>query len=217
LYTPAKKTRPRKIRPSRRHPILVYRRWMDRLWPPTLLLGLLLAAAGGWYSFSPAPLLHTGREAWLLASGLLLLGMSLFCYLARSLAYLQFHRDHLRLVTPFLRLKISYRRVLKAHPADFIQLYPPSQAGWAQRRFMEPFYGRTAIVLELTALPLSRSLLRLFLPRQMFSPLTPGFVLLVPDWMEFSEELETRRGAWLQTQSNHKRPIISPKTRTSFW
>jgi hypothetical protein len=51
----------------------------------------------------------------------------------------------------------------------------------------------------------------------MFSPLTPGFVLLVPDWMEFSEELESRRGAWLQTQANHKRPIISPKTRTSFW
>lgn len=57
-----------------RHPLLLYRRTMDRLWPVTLLMGLLLAALWGWTLFSD-----------------------------------------LRLVTPFLRINISYRRIRSVH------------------------------------------------------------------------------------------------------
>lgn len=198
-------------RPGRRHPLLLYRRWLDRFWPPTLLLGLLFLAAGGWQVFSPLPLLRSGGEAWLLGGGLLLLVLALGAALGRGLAYVQLRKDHLRLATPFLRLNVSYRRVIKAHPADFVQLFPQGESGWAERRFLEPFYGRTAMVVELNGYPLSRALLRLFLPRQMFSPLTTGFVLLVPDWMAFSAELESRRGAWLQGQNPGKRPLISQR------
>jgi len=105
-------------------------------------------------------------------------------------------------VTPFLRLNISFRRMRSAHPALLQQLFPPQSAKWAQRRFLEPFYGKTVLVIELKGYPLSPFLLRLFLPEQMFSTRSEGLVILTDDWMKFSTELDSMHGNWLQAQKN---------------
>jgi hypothetical protein len=128
------------------------------------------------------------------------LGFALFAFFGRHMAYVQPRSDHLRVVTPFLRLHISYRRVLSAHPSEFSQLFPPQEASWAQRRLLSPFYGQTAVVLELASYPLPPWVLRFFLAPQMFSPHTTALVLLVPDWLRFSTELDSFMGAWQQLQ-----------------
>ena len=190
---------------GKRHPLLFYRRAMDRLWLATLFLGLILGIVWLWFWWSDVPLISSGNETWLLAGSVAALAFTVFAFFARRAAYVQPQRDHLRLVTPFLRMNISYRRIRSVHPAGFQQLFPPGKASWAQRSFLEPFYGRTAVVVDLTSYPMSPFLLRFFLAPQMFSPQSTGFVFLVPDWMEFSTELDSFRSMRAQPQSG-KRP-----------
>lgn len=185
--------------PGKRYPLLIYRRYMDRLWLATFLLGIILGSIWLWRWYGGSPLLENLNDAWLLAGAIFFLAFSLFAFLTRSMAYVQPYPDHLRLVTPFLRLNISYRRIRSAHPAAFQQIFPPRDASWAQRRFLEPFYPKTAVVIDLTSYPMSPFLLHLFLAPQMFSPRSMGFVLVVPDWMELSTELDSHLGVWSQS------------------
>jgi hypothetical protein len=85
------------------------------------------------------------------------------------------------------------------------QVHPPEKAGWAKRTYITPLYGKTVLLLELKGYPIHPLLLRLFLPGVMFAPQTTGFVLLVPDWMKLSTELDSFRGALQQTQN--RRPV----------
>jgi len=54
-----------------RHPLLLYRRVMGRLWAPALVLGLLLLLVWIWGWFYPTPLLEGGDNIWLAVAGLL--------------------------------------------------------------------------------------------------------------------------------------------------
>ena len=189
-----------------RYPLLLYRRVMGRLWASALIFGLLLLVIWGWGWFYTTPLLEDGDNIWLAVAGLVSLAFALFALFGRSMAYVQPNRDHLRLVTPFLRIIISYRRLRNSHPAVFTQLFPPNEASWAQRSLLSPFYGKTAVVVELTAYPMNPRLMRFFLAPQMFSPRSKGLVILVPDWLAFSTQLDSFRGAWMQSQKNAPRP-----------
>jgi hypothetical protein len=90
--------------------------------------------------------------------------------------------------TPLLSLKVSYRRLKSVHPATVGKLFPNHQAKWSERRFLEPFYGETAVIVELSTYPLSKRFLRFFLGEHTFLPHLTGFVFLVPDWMGLSEK-----------------------------
>jgi hypothetical protein len=48
--------------------------------------------------------------------------------------------------------------------------------------------------------------LRFFLAPQMFYKRGKGLVLLVPDWMALSTEIDTFVGAWLQVQKQRTMP-----------
>jgi hypothetical protein len=188
-------------KPGRRHILLIYQRMMDRLWRVTLPLGILMLAWWNWGGrifFAP---LEPPIDIITLSCAIVLIFFSFFFIITRHMAYVQARQDHLRLVTPFINLKVSYQRVLSIHPVNFIQIFPPREATWSQRRFLEPFYGKTALAVELTKLPLSRNFLRLFFAPQMFLPTMPGFVLLVEDWMELSTEIDSRMGRWRQDQT----------------
>ena len=169
---------------------------MDRLWKATLVLGLLLA--GLWWQalidvFIP---IDPPYDYWVFVAALLVLGFTLFALLARNMSYVQAFPDHLRIVTPFLRLKVSYRRVLSVRAAEFYKLFPPQKANWATRRILAPYYRETVIIAELKAYPLPHGLLRLFFSPQMFYPQTRGFVFTVSDWMALSTEVDSFRGEW---------------------
>ncbi len=185
-------------RSGKRHPLLLYRRSMERLWVPTFLLGVVLALIWGWGRFSGTQLLEAQVDTLLFAGTVVALAFSLFAFLARAVAYVQVHANYFRIVTPFLNLKVSFRRIRSVYPTSFHQLFPPGDAGWANRRFLEPFFPMTAVVVELNALPLNRGLLRLFLPDQMLLKKPAGLVFLVQDWIEFSTELDSQIGAWQQ-------------------
>lgn len=196
-----------------RHMMLFYDRMMDRLWRVTLPLGLLLLAWWYWGGRIFFARLEPPRDLIILSCAVVLIIISFIFIFTRHTAYIQAREDHLRLVTPLINLKVSYQRVRSLHPAELSQLFPPKEATWAQRSFLDPFYGKTALAVELTKLPMSRGFLSLFFVPQMFLPTSPGFVLLVEDWLDLSTDLDSRIGSWRQKQGTAKSSFSMYPTR----
>jgi hypothetical protein len=138
-----------------------------------------------------------GFESWRWTTLGMIGGLIVFVGLAmfslRKFAYVQLFPDHLRLVTPFLRLNISYKRIRKTTTASFGSIFPPSSVSGSRREIVEPLAKFTAVIIELNAYPISRGALTLFLSPLFFKDKTPHFVILTNEWMKFSSELESMK------------------------
>lgn len=176
-----------------RYPLVVYRHLLNRWWTPMLAIGLVMfALAYGEYMASPDEFIPWGWQAFA-GIGALAILTGIFFLIIRQIAYIQPFPAYLKLVTPFMRVNISYKRLLKTTTGEMRQLFPPrSMSGWV-RDIFEPLAGKTALVLELKAYPVPPLFLRLFLSRFFFRDKTPHFVILVEDWMGLSTEIDSFR------------------------
>ena len=188
---------------GKKHRLLIYTRSMSRLWKLTLMVGLLLLAVW-WWAYDLFPQMQPLSEAVLFAAAIIVLLLSAFTFLSRNMTYIQAHADHLRLVTPFLRLKISYQRVRSVHPTQLQMLFPPEKTHGDERRALEPFYNQTILLLKLTSYPINPRILRFFLPKHIFNPVDTGLVLIVDDWMALSTEIDSHISLWRQKKSMPK-------------
>lgn len=192
-----------KLTAGDRFPLLLYHFAVSRYRRPAMLLALLLL--GLWYPVSldllawPKP----PSDAWLLAGGSVSTAFWLFAIIGPRLAYAQPREDHLRLQTPIYRLKISYRRILNTRAFELVKLLPPSSLSRGKRRLLAPFYGRTAVGVDLDGYPLHPLLMRLFLHSLFFAPDRTGLVLIVADWMGLSNQLSDHLQAW-QDSRHHR-------------
>jgi hypothetical protein len=189
-----------------RHKLIVYSYTLDQWWRLIFFIGVFLVtisvSLGYLPIFQPARLAHNlaARTLGMLGgTGAFTLLVALFLATISGFAYVQPYKDHLRLVTPFLRLKISYRRINQATSVQFEGLFPPPYKRF-ERSICRQLARYTAIVLDLNGLPLPRPALLLFLSPLFFPDQTPRLALLVPDWIKFSNELESFKGAWMQAQ-----------------
>ncbi len=211
-------------RGGRKYPLLLYRHLLGRWWPPIFGIGLVLVLFIGllwgaewfaaWYygdlSKNPLITLPTFAATFLLILGIFAIGFSLFLLTIRNFAYLQLFGDHFRIITPFLRLKISYKRIHKVTSSEFSALYPPKKLSSNQREMLGPMLGRTANIIHLKNSPLSRFWLRLFLSPYFFYDNTPHFVLIVDDWMRLGIELDSARVAGYVQQKPKTKPKLTP-------
>lgn len=170
------------------------------MWKVTFLLGVVVSLVGGFTLISPRMILGMHTDFWFFFLAVAAFGVSGYALIGRFFAYVQPRDGYLSVVTPILRFRIGYSRIRSVRPNLIQQIFPSNQLSWAQSRFISPFYGKTVLVVETRGFPLSPALLKLFLPNVMFSPNVTGFVLLVPDWMAFSTDLDSMMGAWLQHQ-----------------
>jgi hypothetical protein len=189
-----------------RHPLLLYRRTMDRVSEYTLILGLFLGVAGGWPLLKETYIWGINSNIWLIGTALLSFAIGIFAYLTRLVAYVQATSSTLNVVTPFIRMKISYRRIQSFHPVLMQQIFPSEKLNWAARSYLSAFNGKTALMVELHGYPINPAILRIFWTAQMFSPQSAGLVLLVPDWMKLSTEFDSLYGSWMQAQGSHGKP-----------
>jgi hypothetical protein len=181
---------------------------IDRWWPVLFLLGLaLLALAWQYYQDLYKRLTEAWRWETLAGVGAAVLLISLIMLVMRKSAYVQPFGDHLLLATPFLRMKISYSRIRRATSANLAVLFPPRSLRGFRRDILEPLFKLTAVVIELNALPMPMTTLRLFLSPFFFKDNTPHLVILVQNWMAFSAELESLR------VSSGDEPVQKKKTR----
>jgi len=203
------------VRPSRghRHRLLLYTYSLNRWWRGVLATGIILLVLALGLGLLPGLLPQDtflqveDQSLWVTGViGVLVIFAAIFLAAIRKSAYVQPYADHLRLVTPFLRLNISYRRIRQASSTEMAHLFP-SVKGW-QRKLLGPIAGKMAVVLDLDGYPISRSALRLFLSPFFFPDRTDRLALLVPDWMEFSTEIESFRSSWKEAM---RQPLDASK------
>ena len=180
-------------RAGHKYPLIVYRHMVSRWWTPMIAIGLGMFALA--YSEYIDPIGKFLPQRWQLFAGIggLAIFIGLFFWVIRYFAYVQPLANHLKLVTPFLRVNISYKRIKKTTTTEMRYLFSyKSMSGWV-RDIFSPLATQTAVVIELSGYPISPFLLRLFLSRFFFKDKTPHLVILVKDWMRFSAELESMR------------------------
>jgi hypothetical protein len=196
-----------------KYPLIVYRHMLNRWWPAMIVMGLGMFALA--YSEYIEPLGKFLPWRWqLFASiGVLAIFIGIFFWIIRYFAYVQPLPNHLKLVTPFLRINISYKRFKKTTATEMRYLFAyKSMSGWV-RDIFSPLANKTALVIDLNGYPISPVLLRLFLSRFFFKDKTPHFVILVQDWMRFSSELDTMRSGIDPNPPPQKRSKNSILTR----
>jgi hypothetical protein len=180
-------------RAGHKYPLIVYRHLVSRWWTPLIAIGLGMFALA--YSEYISPLGQILEWRWQLpaAVGGLSILTGIFFWAIRFFAYVQPYPTYLKLVTPFLRLNISYKRIHKTTATEMRHLFSlKKMSGWV-RDIFSPLANNTAVVIDLNGYPISPFVLRLFLSRFFFKDKTPHFVILVRDWMRFSSELESMR------------------------
>jgi hypothetical protein len=188
-----------------RFPLLLYHRAVAPRRRASAALAVLLL--GLWYMVSmrmvawPEP----PADRWLLAGGVVALAFALFTTFSPRLAYVQPMRDHLRLSTPIARVAVSYRRIESTRPVDVARAFPRATLRAGEQRLLAPFAGRTALGVDLSALPIRPFVVRLFFHRLMLSPDKTGFIFIVPDWIELSRQLSSRLEAWRAGQQSRPR------------
>ena len=200
-------------RAGHKYPLIVYRHMLNRWWPAMIAIGLGMFALA--YSEYIQPLGRFLPWRWQLAVavGGLAIFVGIFFWVIRFFAYVQPFPTYLKLVTPFMRINISYKRIKKTTATEMRYLFAfKSMSGWVQEIF-SPLATKTALVIDLTGYPISPTLLRLFLYRFFFKDKTPHLVILVQDWMRFSSELESMRSGIDLNPPSQKRPKNSILSR----
>jgi len=190
---------------GRRYPLVVFTHMMSRWWTAVFALGLAmigLAWVVRWWGFEQWRWMTFGGLGVVIAIG------GLIIWMIRKTAYVQPFNDHLRLVTPFLRLNISYKRFLRTSTANMGVLFPPKSIRSSLHDIVEPLAKMTAIVIDVKSLPMPQSTLKLFLSPLFFKDKSPHIVILVADWMRFSAEMDSlRHGGGTPQKVEHRRNI----------
>jgi len=180
-------------RGGRKFHLIVYQRLLSRWWTPMLAIGLAMFALAYGEYIHPIYRYISWRWQLLAGIGVLAILISIFFLIIKQIAYIQAFPGYIKLVTPFMRINISYKRLHKTTIAEMRQLFPPkSMSGW-MREIFQPFASQTAIILELKGYPISPVILRMFLSRFFFKDKTPHLVILVKDWMSLSSEIDSFR------------------------
>lgn len=180
-------------RGGRKYPLIVYRHLLNRWWTPMFAIGLVMFLLAYEEYSDPVHRFIPWRWQLFAGIGVLAILIGIFFLVIRQLAYIQPFPGYIKLVTPFMRVHISYKRLHKTTTNEMRQLFPPkSMSGW-MRDIFEPLASQTAIVLELKSYPVSPTVLRMFLSRFFFKDKTPHFVILVKDWMGLSTEIDSFR------------------------
>jgi hypothetical protein len=191
----------------RKYRLIVYQHMLNRWWPAMIAIGLGMFGLAYTYSQYVDPIARFIGWRWQLAAavGVLALLVGLFFIVIKRFAYVQVFPTYLKLITPFLHLKISHKRIVRTTATEMRLIFPrKSMSGWVQDIFA-PLANKTAIVIDLNGYPISPRILHLFLSRFFFKDKTPHLVILVDDWMQFSTELESMR-----TNTN---PDSTPRSR----
>lgn len=180
-------------RGGHKFPLIVYQHLLNRWWTPMFAIGLVMfLLAYGEYT-DPVHKFIPWRWQLLAGIGALAILIGIFFLVIRQIAYIQAFPGYIKLVTPFLRVNISYKRLVKTTTAEMKQLFPPkSMSGWI-RDIFAPLASKTAIVFELKSYPVPQAVLRMFLSRFFFKDKTPHLVILVKDWMKLSAEVDSFR------------------------
>ncbi len=191
---------------GKRFPLLVYQRWSNMLYLPSLLIVILSGIS--WWMARQSPVYR--EQAWaLLIIGMIGLAIFVYARLVRYTAYVQCTPDFIKIRTPLAPIVVSYARLLQVHPDQFHEQVPSQRLNRSHRRLLEPFLSDMALVLELKEYPMGKKTLRLWLSEFMFAANAKGLVLLVEDWTALSEQISACFERWVTPRRLQQQRIKS--------
>lgn len=181
-------------RKTRRYRLPLYQRALNRWISATFWMTVFLAAFGAAaWRFAPE---IAETQIFLLWGAAVAAGMlTLLFFVIRKSSHVRCMQKYLLIATPFLRVKVPYRRIKRTSNAEMSSLFPARKLSTSRRDILGPLASNTAIILWLDAYPMSPGLMRALMSPFFFYEKTPHFVLLVDDWMGLSIELESIRSA----------------------
>lgn len=188
---------------GKRFRLLLY----ERIWQKWGLLSLLVTLASGmlWLLAPRIQILPSSLRILILLPTLASFAIFAYAFMARRMAWVQCRPSHLHIQTPIYPLAVSYARIKVVRPTEFFHVFDPSKEKPARQNWLRPYWGMTAVVMEISKFPIKKNWLRLWFNRYMFSPEVTGFVFLVDDWMTFSRQLDDFRSNWeLQRAARRK-------------
>jgi len=187
----------------KRFRLLIYERMGQRwTWPCILIV---LSSVVLWRFAPRISIIHAPFSALALVPASVSIIILVYAYLARRLAWVWCKPDHLRIQTPIYPLIISYGRIKSVRPKTFAQVFDPAEEKAARQRWLEPYWGKTVLVIELSKYPVNKAWLRLWFSPYLLSPDVPGFVFMVEDWMTLSRQLDELRTAWGMSRADERR------------
>ncbi len=144
------------------------------------------------------------HNRWLLAGGLVAALYWAYSAVGPRFAFARAREDHLWVQTPLYRLKISYRRIRNTRPVQFGKLYPAGSRSRSERRLLGPCFSSTALGVDLSSWPIHPLVLRAFFGKYSLAPDQTGLILLVDDWLSFSNQLSTSIDQWRDSRSDRQ-------------
>jgi hypothetical protein len=189
---------------ERRFPLLIYQRWSNMLYLPSLLI-VILSGISWWIARQSQ--VYRGQAWALLVIGIIGLAIFVYARLIRYTAYVQCTPNFIKIRTPLAPVVVSYARLLQVHPHEFHEQLASQRLNRSQRRLLEPFLRNTALVLDLKEYPLQKKTLRLWLNDFMFVANAKGLVLLVEDWQALSDQISARFERWLTPRQQQQQRI----------
>ena len=208
---------------GRKYRLIMYEYMLNRWWPVTLSVAIAIFINVGalwgaeWYfvdpTKNPLPILSSDGGTVMLAVGGISLLFTFFLLIARKMAYVQLFNDHLRMVTPFLRMNVSFKRIQRSTTTQLFNLFPPKKLSSWNRDLIGPISNSTVVVVHLLSYPLSRGVLRMFFSPFFFYDKTRHLILLVDDWMSFNTDLDSRRFAGKAPPAPQQAQRARPKVR----
>ncbi len=183
-----------KERRGDRFRLLIYERmWQRWAWPCILTIFASLAL---WWLAPRIPLIRPSLRFLTLGPGLASFIILIYAFLARRMSWVQCRAGHLHIRTLFYPLAVSYGRVKEIRPLNLVQIFDPAQEKSASKRWLHPYWRKTALIVELGKYPVSKRQLRFWFSPYLLLPHKPGLVFLVKDWMTLSRQLQDFQHTW---------------------
>jgi len=120
-----------------------------------------------------------------------------YAFLMRRVS-IQVHSGYLYLQGPLRGFRISYGRITTATSTNMAQHFNQESLSKRDYKLIEPFINEACLFVGLNGYPKGLNIgnRRLWLPDYLFGTTQPGLLLLVPDWMQLSRDIETARFHW---------------------
>jgi hypothetical protein len=183
--------------------------WQRWALPCTLIVPASIAL---WWFAPRIPIIHTPFRPLAFIPAFISLGILTYAHLARRLTWVQCRPNHLRIQTLFYPLVISYGRIKGVRPIAFAKVFSPSRENAVRQSWLRPYWGKTALVMELSRYPVSKAWLRFWFSPYLLSPDVTGFVFLVEDWMAFSRQLDDSCATWKMRRSERRQERLERRT-----
>jgi len=217
----AKKQADTSVKPSAKHPLLVYRFIGRRYRPAGVLLFIvgLLALLPWWIvELRPKDFFLTYTQIAYVGIGALVLGALIWILSLRieRRAYVQCLPQYMLIRSPFHSVAVAYPRFNSIQPVQVGRVFDVKAIKGRERHFIKPLAGENALEAEVGEFPVSEKRLKRHFSRFLLSPREKGFVFIVPKPQQLSIELNTYMQRSMDERQSEQQRYLDPIERLKY-